>query len=205
MSLSKRARAWRLAGILLIVGGLAVLGYIGFQKALVAYYQYQLRQDYQNELPEIVEEDYSEVVFTEWKPMRVIIPKIDVDLVVQYGNVFDMELHDKGPVYFQMSDLPGTGPGNVAIAAHRGTRWGFFTDLDFLEEGDIIYLDTGGYRFTYLVVWVRIVDPTDWSVIDSTDYPAVTLQTCEPKHSASTHRLIVRGALEGVTVLSPPD
>ena len=86
----------------------------------------------------------------------------------------------------------------MAIAGHRGSRWGFFTDLDLLEPDDVIYLDTAGYRFTYLVEWIRIVDPYDWSVIDSTDYPALTLQTCEPKTDPSTHRLIVRAAPEEV-------
>src|SRR5690606_4843806 len=108
-------------------------------------------------------------------PMRIIIPKINVDLIVQIGDVFDMVLLDKGPVHFQMSDLPSTESGNVAIAAHRGSRWGFFTDLDQLKQGDEIYIDVEGYRFVYRTEWVKIVAPDDWSVIDSTDYPSLTL------------------------------
>ncbi len=201
---SDKNKVWRIAGAVLMAAGLIVLGYVGYQKALVAYHQYQLRKNYAEteeevELPETTEEIFEHVVITEWQPMRIIIPKIDVDLVVQQGDVFDMALHDKGPVHFGMSDLPSTEGGNTAIAGHRGTRWGFFTDLDFLEEGDEIYLDVGGYRFIYLVEWIKIVDPYDWSVIDSTDYPAITLQTCEPKYAPATHRLIVRGALDRVT------
>ena len=200
MSVFGRTKIWRMIGALLILGGLAVLGYAGLQKALVAYHQYQLKKNYQESVVEIPETEdvFKHVVIREWRPMRVIIPKINVDLVVQKGDVFDMDLHNKGPVHFEMSDLPGTESGNTAIAAHRGTRWGFFTDLDFLEAGDEIYLDIAGYRFIYSVEWIRIVDPYDWSVIDSTDYPALTLQTCEPKYSSATHRLIVRGALDKV-------
>ncbi len=200
-------KIWRIIGAVLMAAGLILLGYAGWQKALVAYHQYQLRKNYAEteEIPETVEEEtFERVVIREWQPMRIIIPKIDVDLVVQQGDVFDMELHDKGPVHFGMSDLPSTEGGNTAIAGHRGTRWGFFTDVDLLEEGDEIYLDVAGYRFIYLVEWIKIVDPYDWSVIDSTDYPAITLQTCEPKYSSATHRLIVRGALDRVTAAPRP-
>jgi LPXTG-site transpeptidase (sortase) family protein len=197
---------WRIIGAILIVGGLGVLGYLEFQKAMVVYHQNRLRQNYQEALIEIPEpvEKQRRIIFTEWQPARIVIPKINVNLIVQNGDVFDEEMLNKGPVHFQMSDLPGTEPGNVAIAAHRGVRWGFFTDIDLLEAGDNIYLDFGGYRFIYLVQWTRIVDPYDWSVIESTPYPALTLQTCEPKHASATHRLIVRGALSEVTYAPRP-
>lgn len=192
---------WRIVAGVLILGGLVILAYAGIQKGMIAYHQYQLKKIYQEsvvELPEI-EDSFEHVVIREWRPMRLKIPKIGVELMVQNGDVYDMELHNKGPVHFEMSDLPSTEGGNTAIAGHRGTRWGFFTDLDLLEPGDEIILDMAGYRFTYLVEWIKIIDPYDWSVIDSTDYPAVTLQTCEPKYSSATHRLIARGALDSVT------
>ena len=75
--------------------------------------------------------------------MPRIIPRVYVDRIVQIGDVYDRALLDQGPVHFEMSDLPSTGPGNVAIAGHRGIRWGFFTDVDQLEEGDQIFLDVG--------------------------------------------------------------
>lgn len=193
------SRFWRWIGILLIGCGLVLLGYFIYQKVEIAYYQYQLRKAYGDTSPEIPESDlFNDVAITERQPMRLIIPKIDVDLIVQIGDVFDMVLLDKGPVHFQMSDLPNTASGNVAIAAHRGSRWGFFTDLDQLEEGDEIYLDVEGYRFIYHTAWVKIVQPDDWSVIDSTDDPVLTLQTCHPKNVRGTHRLIVRAGLDSV-------
>lgn len=197
----KLSKVWQWIGILLIGCGLALLGYFVYQKVEIAYYQYQLRKAYQETFYDIPGDSdaFDHVAIIERRPMRIIIPKIDVDLVVQIGDVFDMVLLDKGPVHFQMSDLPNTDSGNVAIAAHRGSYWGFFTDLDQLKQGDEIYLDVEGYRFIYRTEWVKIVEPDDWSVIDSTDYPALTLQTCHPKNVRGTHRLIVRAALDRVT------
>ena len=194
------SRFWQWIGVLLIGCGLVLLGYFIYQKAEIAYYQYQLKKAYGDASYEIPESDvFDHVAITERQPMRLIIPKIDVDLIVLIGDVFDMALLDRGPVHFEMSDLPNTESGNVAIAAHRGSRWGFFTDLDQLEEGDEIYLDVEGYRFIYLTGWVRIVQPDDWSVIDTTDDPVLTLQTCHPKNVRGTHRLIVRAGLDSVT------
>lgn len=199
-------RLWQALGILLIGCGLVLLGYFIYQKVEIAYYQYQLRKAYEDTFCDLPDDSdaFDHVVITERQPMRVIIPRIDVDLQVLIGDVFDQVLLDKGPVHFQMSDLPSTESGNVAIAAHRGSRWGFFTDLDQLEPGDEIYLDVEGYRFVYRTEWVRIVQPDDWSVIDSTDYPALTLQTCHPKNVRGTHRLIVRAALDRVTRAQRP-
>jgi LPXTG-site transpeptidase (sortase) family protein len=197
----KLSKVWQWIGVLLIGCGLALLGYFTYQKLVIACYQYQLRRAYQETYYDIPGDSdaFDHVAIIERQPMRIIIPKIDVDLVVQIGDVFDMVLLDKGPVHFQMSDLPNTDSGNVAIAAHRGSYWGFFTDLDQLKQGDEIYLDVEGYRFIYRTEWVKIVEPDDWSVIDSTDYPALTLQTCHPKNVRGTHRLIVRAALDRVT------
>ena len=195
------SRLWQLLGVLLICGGLALLGFFIYQKVQIAWYQKQMKKAYEEASDELPEDElfFDDVAITDRQPMRLVIPKIDTDLIVLVGDVFDQVLLDKGPVHFQMSDLPNTDSGNVAIAAHRGSRWGFFTDLDQLLEGDEIYLDVEGYRFVYLTEWVRIVEPDDWSVIDTTEYPVLTLQTCHPKNVRGTHRLIVRARLDRVT------
>ena len=195
-------RFYRMAATVLIIAGLGILGYTGAQHLLVIYRQNQLREAYEATagFRNIEREEESEeeiVVIDEWEPMRLVIPAIDTDLMtVGGGDVFDKKLLDQGPTHFQMSDLPSTEGGNVAFAGHRAGRWNFFLDLDKLEEGDDIYLDVAGYRFHYKVEWVRVFDKYDWSPIYSTDYPAITLQTCEPPHvSNPDYRLMVRGAL----------
>lgn len=197
-------------GILLIIAGLVLVGHYAWGKIQVAYHQHQLREDFEESIPETPvvpefpekEDEPLHVVFSEWVPMRLSIPKINVDLMVLTGGVFDEDLLDKGPVHYEMSDFPGTDSGNVAIAGHRAGRWGFFYYLHELEEGDMIYLYTGGYRFAYSVTDVFIIEPTDWSVIHTTETPSITLTTCEPLNRPATHRLIARGELDNVTKVS---
>lgn len=199
-----KTKAYKVIAAILIVAGLGVLGFAGGQRLLVNYNQAKLRSDFEATagFSHLVQEP-EDVEITEWQPMRLIIPAIDVDLVaVGGGDVFDKALLDQGPTHFQMSDLPNTEKGNVAFAGHRAGRWNFFLDLDLLKEGDEIYLDVAGYRFIYLVEWVEVFSKYDWSPIDSTDYPAITLQTCEPKHvSNPDYRLMARGALSEVIIL----
>lgn len=205
-----KAKVYKVIAAILIVAGLGVLGFAGGQRLLVNYNQAKLRSDFEATagFSHLVQEP-QDVAITEWQPMRLIIPAIDVDLVaVGDGDVFDKAMLDQGPTHFQMSDLPNTEKGNVAFAGHRAGRWNFFLDLDLLKEGDEIYLDVAGYRFIYLVEWVEVFSKYDWSPIDSTDYPAITLQTCEPKHvSNPDYRLMARGALSEVIILpveAPP-
>lgn len=199
-----KSKTLRILASVLIIIGVGVLGYFGFEQYMVSYRQAQLREEFEAsagfshiEQPEVKPE---EVHITEWQPMRLIMPSIDVDLVaVGGGDVFDNALLDQGPTHFQMSDLPNTDRGNVAFAGHRAGRWNFFLDLDQLNEGDEIYLDVDGYRFIYLVEWVEVTDKYDWGPIDTTDYPAITLQTCEPKHVSNPDwRLFARGRLDEV-------
>lgn len=198
-----RARFYRITAAILMVAGLGILAYTGLERYLVDYRQEQLKEEFERTAgfrnlfeapPDIIE-------ITEWQPMKLTIPAIEVELAaVGGGDVFDKALLDQGPTHFQMSDLPNTERGNVAFAGHRAGRWNFFLDIDQLVEGDEIYLDVeDGYRFIYEVEWVEVFDKYDWQPIWSTDYPAITLQTCEPKHvSNPDYRLMARGRLVDV-------
>jgi LPXTG-site transpeptidase (sortase) family protein len=189
-------------GILLIIAGLGLMGNYAWGKIQVAYYQNQLKDDFEESIPEVPEETEPEgpiqVTFEEWAPMRLSIPKIDIDYMILTGEVMSREFLDKGPVHYEMSDLPSTEGGNVAIAGHRGGKWGFFLRLNELEDGDRIYLYTGGYRFSYTVKDVFLVEPTDWSVIHSTEIPTLTLTTCHPWNAPATHRLIAKAEFQDV-------
>ena len=163
------------------------------------------------------------VEIEEFAPMRLLVPAIDLDLEVkgdvdtydpaEVGNEpwefsraqYDRWLEgldpllDVGPVYYQFSDLPATGGGNVVIAGHRAGRWNFFRYLDELEAGDEIHLEVAGYRFIYLVEDVYQVDASDWKMMKSTEEPAITLQTCAPLGVPNPpYRLNARGYLEKV-------
>lgn len=197
-----KSKVFKVVSTILIIAGLLVLGFAGLERGLVYYNQMKLRDAFKASagFNHLEDDGVGFVEITAWEPMRLIAPAIEMDLMaVGGGDVFDRELLDLGPAHFQMSDLPNTERGNVAFAGHRAGRWNFFLKINELVEGDDIYLDVAGYRFVYKVEWVRVFDKYDWEPIESTDYPAITLQTCEPPHvSNPDYRLMARGRLDHV-------
>ena len=122
------------------------------------------------------------------------IPSIDVDFFVVSGvGVEDLRL---GPGHFSDTPLPGQ-VGNSAIAGHRTTYGQPFHDLDQLSAGDDIIITTAYGTFTYQVNTLRVVEPTEYSVVSTTDptTATLTLTTCHPKWSAA-QRLIVTATLD---------
>ncbi len=129
----------------------------------------------------------------------IAIPKIGVNQVFVEGvNVDDLR---KGPGHYPATQLPGH-EGNTAIAGHRTTYGAPFGDLDQLVAGDEIDIATVQGKFKYSVTELRVVDPSEISVLDPTVDPArpghqlatLTLTTCTPKYSAA-QRLIIRARL----------
>ena len=123
---------------------------------------------------------------------RIRIPKIGVNMIVVEG--VSLNQLAKGPGHYRGTPLPGE-PGPVGIAGHR-TGWGSpFIDLDRLERGDRIILETKKKeRFVYEVTNNRVVDPDDVWVLNGdpksdADF-TLTLTTCTPKYT-SRDRLIV--------------
>lgn len=122
------------------------------------------------------------------------IPAINLQLKIEYG----VELPDleSGPGFYPESGYPDTG--NVSIAGHRTTYGAPFRNLDQLNEGNIIILYYRGNEYYYKVSDVFDTHSRDWSVIDPTPKPALTLTTCHPPGS-DERRLIVRAYLDGTT------
>ncbi len=118
------------------------------------------------------------------------IPELDLLVNVNYG-VEEANLR-KGPGFYPQSGYPDTG--NVSIAGHRTTYGAPFRHLDTLEQGDEILLYYQEAVYIYEVEEVFEIDKRDWSVIDQTDKPALTLTTCHPPGWA-TQRLAVRAYL----------
>jgi sortase A len=102
------------------------------------------------------------------------------------------EILNKGPGWYEESALPGQG--NTAIAGHRTMHGAWFRHLDSLNTGDEIKLTFDGWVYNYTVEKVFPISNNDWSVINPTAYPALTLTTCHPVGSAA-QRLVVRAAL----------
>ncbi len=118
------------------------------------------------------------------------IPKIDLHLPVGYGvELSDLET---GPGFYPESGKPEEG--NVSIAGHRTTYGAPFNRLDELNSGDEIILHYQGEELEYEVKESFDTASNDWSVIEVTSSPKLTLTTCHPPGSAE-RRLIVRANL----------
>jgi len=123
---------------------------------------------------------------------RIEIPKIGVDKIVVSG----VALSDlrKGPGLYPFSALPGQ-VGNAAIAGHRTTYGAPFFRVDELTPGDEIVLTTVQGRYRYLVTEIKVVKPTDFSVLDPTPDATLTLTSCNPRYS-SRQRIVVKARLD---------
>lgn len=125
---------------------------------------------------------------------RLVIPSLNLDLQVGYG-VGEDDLK-KGPGFYSQSGYPSTG--NVSIAGHRNAYGSPFMYLNELKPGDKIELYYDNEHYIYSVDTVYVTNSRDWSVVDPTSKPAITLTTCTPLHPINGHydRLIVRGYLQ---------
>lgn len=107
----------------------------------------------------------------------------------------------RGPGHFPETALPGE-VGNFAVAGHRATHGEPFADLDQMEEGDPIVVETVDGWLVYQVTWVRILSPNAIEVLapvaghpgEKPTHSTLTLVTCNPRWS-STERLVVGAQL----------
>lgn len=89
--------------------------------------------------------------------------------------------------------LPGQ-PGNAVISGHRTTYGEPFRELDELDSGDRIEVETALGTHIYEVREVWVVAPTDVWVADPREGAWLTLTTCHPKLSAR-QRLVISAEL----------
>jgi sortase A len=139
-------------------------------------------------LPELL----AEQPVAEGEPFaRIVIPKIEVEEVVFQG--VDRSTLKQGPGHMPWTPLPGQ-PGNAVISGHRTTYGRPFYDLDLLEPGDRIEVETSLGVHVYEVREIMIVKPTDVWVTEEKPGAWLTLTTCNPRFSAA-ERLIVQASL----------
>ena len=123
---------------------------------------------------------------------RIEIPRLGVSAVIKAGS-------DARTLRLAVGYIPGTGlpgaRGNFGLAGHRDT---FFRKLRDINPDDEIRIVTTDGVFRYQVQRTSIVMPQDVSVLDPTDYPALTLVTCYPFNyiGSAPKRFIVRAALQ---------
>lgn len=116
------------------------------------------------------------------------IPRLAVSVLVMEG-VDDTTLR-RAAGHLPGTSMPGQA-GNIAIAAHRDT---FFRPLRNIRQSDMITLTTPSGAYRYRVVSIKVVNPSDVSVLKSDGTEVLTLVTCFPFYfiGAAPKRFIVR-------------
>jgi len=131
------------------------------------------------------------------------IPRIGMngDVIVEGTGEGQLQ---QGPGHYQGTPLPGEA-GNAAIAGHRTTYGAPFYDLDELQPGDYVYVQTVQGVFAYQVVSSAVVPPSDTQVLAATTTPQLTLTTCNPRYSASSRLVVTASLRSAITPASFPD
>lgn len=138
---------------------------------------------------------YPELAVEEGSPFaRIVSQTANVDHIVFEGVRRD-DLK-KGPGHMPWTALPGQ-PGNAVISGHRTTYEAPFGDLDLLEAGDPITVQTATGTHEYAVREVIIVEPTDVWVTEPREGSWLTLTTCHPRRSARQRLVVFAELVDG--------
>jgi sortase A len=99
----------------------------------------------------------------------------------------------KGVAQHIGSSDPGVS-GNLVLSAHNDIFGELFRDLDRLQPGDEIVVSTATREYVYRVTGLRIVEPTEVSVMEPTSNATITLISCYP-YLIDTQRIVVFAVL----------
>lgn len=132
---------------------------------------------------------YSEFLLT--------IPKINLKETSVFVDSNDLS---KGLIHLPGTTLPGER-GNVFISGHSAlssfwSKGAYFAKLPNVKKGDLIEVLANSAKFTYQIVDIKTVNPTDLSVITPPDDKGryISLMTCVPP-GLNFKRLVVLGKM----------
>ncbi|CCG01259.1 Putative Sortase protein [Blastococcus saxobsidens DD2] len=215
-------------GELLVTGGLVVLLFVGYE----VYVTDLLTERRQDQLSVELHERWEEDAPAEAGLVQVEIgdafgvlriPRLGEDYarVILEGTT-EAEL-SQGPGHYAGTAMPGE-PGNVALAGHRVGKGSPFLELDLVQPGDPIVVETADSWFVYRVLGnaatgnvdtdpsgipgrhivrpetIEVISPTPNASADAAPTGAyLTLTTCHPRFSAR-QRLIVHARLDGAGI-----
>ena len=134
--------------------------------------------------------------------MRVPAWGAEYQVPITEGVSLDEVLH-QGLAGHYPETQPLGQVGNFALAGHRQSHGAIFLEVDQLEAGDAIVVETAETWYVYTVTSSEIVLPTDVEVIAPVPWQpeaeatsaSITLTTCHPLWSTA-ERFIVYGELE---------
>lgn len=105
---------------------------------------------------------------------RLVIPRLNFSAFVLEGE--DESTLERAVGFLPGTARPGEG-GNTGLAAHRDT---FFRPLEGVQVDDRIRLEIPPHTYEYRVDSLRVVEPSEVSVLDFTGTEELTLVTCYP-------------------------
>lgn len=135
-------------------------------------------------------------------PVGLSIPSVDIEgkvrparaSALEGGSEWEIPLEDIA--WFMGTALPGAR-GNAVMSGHVATRsgGGVFRNLYRVMKGTTVEIRTTEGSVIYLVTNIRVVLPTEISVLTDTKEPTLTLITCTGDFDETTrtysHRLVV--------------
>jgi len=128
-------------------------------------------------------------------PNRILIPALGLDTVVKYvpfdGFTWLISGLQNEIAWMGSTSWPGLG-GNTGLAGHvtlRNGSDGPFRHLDSLQANDIITVITDRNIYTYQVRQKQVVNDDDFSIIQPSQQPILTLITCTGWNSEFGHYL----------------
>jgi len=120
--------------------------------------------------------DYNSLTADDFFPLKIIIPQIDLEWIVNEGS--DRQTLYEGPGHIIDTPLPGD-VGRCTFSGHRTTYGAPFNKIDDLVKGDLIYLETiKGEVFTYAVTELEVVDPKDVYILEGSEKRELLLTSC---------------------------
>ncbi len=131
-------------------------------------------------------------------PNRVIIPKIGVNapIVVTQNSDYGLSL---GSWLVPDTSTPDKG-GNTVLTGHRfkylpPNNLTFYL-LDKLAPGDLVSVVWKDNDYLYKVRELKVVDPTEVSILNPTSAPVLTLYTCTPIYSTAQRLVVISDLIE---------
>jgi sortase A len=139
-------------GLLLVVGGLAVVGYVLWQTVGTTWQSEQRHEDLRTGIEQEWREGRQSTYSSEYGEVSAVvrIPAFGADYAVPILEGTSDEALAAGFGRFEDSAQPGQR-GNFALAGHRVTHGEPLRDMPDLEPGDKVVVETRRWTWTYVL------------------------------------------------------
>ncbi len=183
--------------LILLLGGVAILGYVAYQKLPQIYYQLdqnKLEQEFVSYKPKKVKVKIPKRQLNKPMPTKLIIPKMKFDQSIVYASSnmqAQMQALRKGPTHYGGTALPGQ-IGNVIIGGHYISYT--FKYLNTLKKDHEIELKTPIANFKYKVIKTEVVNENALNVVKEygkKNDRLLTLYTCVYPSNITKSRFLV--------------